>query len=125
MGWEPTEFHAHEYDDAGRLIRTIVTREPEWDDHERAKMQALTEYEAKVCDCGFHESVADTDPDLELVFRTCPVCAGTAQQMRVIAAQDDKAVEKLGKTPAPEAVRPDDGRHIGLRRKMPAQPTDK
>lgn len=86
-------------------------------------MQALTEYEAAVCECGFHQSVADTDPDLEFVFRTCPVCASRDQQLRVLAARDDKEVKTLGTDPAPETPRPDDGRHIGVRRKAPVTPT--
>ena len=111
LGWEPSEVHTHEYDDAGRMVRTVVTRESEWDDVERAKMQGLADYEAHICDCGLPESVADEDPDLDLHFRVCPVCAGVAKALRVQAAADREVV---GKDPAPEVVRPDDGRHISL-----------
>lgn len=120
LGWEPTEVHDHEYDDAGRLVRTVVTRESEWDDSERDKMQGLAEYESEICACGFHRSVADQDPDMEITRRRCPLCAGLAQSMRQIAAADEKAVAALGKDPAPEAERPDDGRIFGLRPKVPA-----
>lgn len=34
MGWEPTETVSHEYD-GDRLIRSVVTREPEWDAEQR------------------------------------------------------------------------------------------
>lgn len=36
----PREVHYPEYDEAGTLIRTVVVREPEWDQHERALMLA-------------------------------------------------------------------------------------
>lgn len=95
-------------------MRTVVTRETEWDEHEIAKMQALAIYEADVCDCGFHHSVADQDPELKLTVRRCPVCAGIAQTMRQVAAQDEKTVAALGRDPAPEVPRPEDGRKFGL-----------
>lgn len=118
LGWEPTEVHAHEYDDAGRLVRTVVTRESEWDDLEREKMLALEQYESEICSCGFHVSVADRDPHLETTVRKCPVCAGLAVNARVIAAEDKKQIEALGKSPDPLTPRPDDGRHFGLRAKV-------
>lgn len=82
-------------------------------------MEGLALYEAKVCECGLHESVADEDPDLELDYRVCPVCAGTARQMRIQHAEDD---EQLGEKPAPSKVRPDDGRYVRLRHKPPPAP---
>lgn len=118
LGWEPTEYHDHEYDAAGRLLRTVVTREPEWDDYEREKLAALVQYEAEICACGLHESVADEDPDLELTPRRCPVCAGLEQTMRTINEQDETAVAALGKSPAPEVERPSDGRTFSLRHKV-------
>lgn len=118
LGWEPTETHVHEYDESGRLVRTVVTRDPEWDDLEREKMQALAQYESGVCECGLHESVAAEDPDLELVPRYCPTCAGIATAMRVVHANDDVAIKELGENPAPDAPRPDDGRHFGLSGKV-------
>lgn len=84
-------------------------------------MLALTEYENQLCECGLHESVADEDPDLEFVFRKCPVCASRDKQLRVLKARDDAEVREVygEKAPPPEAELPDDGRHIGLRRKLP------
>jgi hypothetical protein len=99
---------------------TVVTRDPEWDDVEREKMQALEDYEADVCECGLHKSVADQDPDLEFVYRKCPTCAGIAQQMRAQEAIDEEKVKNLGEHPAPEADRPTDGRHVALRLKLSA-----
>ena len=104
----------HELDDEGRLLRTVVTRESEWDDQERAKMLALAEHEASMCACGFPARYADTDPDLAWVERTCPVCAAVARNHRIVAAADEDATEKLGKKPDPEVRRPADGRHTSL-----------
>jgi hypothetical protein len=112
LGWEPTESHVHEYDDEGRLVRTTVTREPEWDDQQRANMLALAEYEAGICACGLPKDLADADPDLRLKYRVCPVCAGMAQATRVQHAYDEQDARTLGKNPAPGLPRPTDGRHF-------------
>jgi hypothetical protein len=48
-GWEPRSETVHSYDEAGRLIRTVTTVEPEWDDDNRAWAQALLAYEADLC----------------------------------------------------------------------------
>lgn len=119
LGWEPSEIHEHEYDDGGRIVRTVVTRDVEWDDVERAKMQGLALYEAQICNCGLHESIAETDPDLDIVLPVCPVCAGLAQQMRVLAESDATEVKALGDKPAASAVRPADGRSVRLKWKKP------
>lgn len=105
-------------------MRTVVTRDVEWDDTERAKMLALAAYEASLCACGFPEHLADEDPDLRLTVRVCPVCAGLAKAARIQSKSDQAAVAALGKTPAPEAERPTDGRHIGLEPKPPAETDD-
>lgn len=118
LGWEPTEFHRFIFGGNGLHIGTVVQREVEWDDVEREKMEGLVQYESEICSCGLHKSVADEDPDLEMTERRCPVCAGLAQTMRQIGAQDEKATEALGKSPAPELRRPEDGRFFGLRPKV-------
>lgn len=122
LGWEPVEVQEHEYDDAGRLVRTVVTREAEWDDFERAKMQALADYNAGICECGLHRSVADEDPDLEVTIRRCPVCAGMDKNIRILHARDDAALKGLGENPAASADRPSDGRRLGLKFKPPEDP---
>jgi hypothetical protein len=93
----------------------MVTRDVEWDPYERSKLLALAEYEAGVCECGFHQSVADTDPHLEIAARVCPVCAGVTQSTRVLHAEDDKHVKSLGKNAPPQKALPDDGRYLFLR----------
>ncbi|MFD6770587.1 hypothetical protein ACFWC6_30690 [Micromonospora chalcea] len=65
MGWEPAEFTEHEYDEQNRLVRSVTTREPEWDDEERGWMLALAVYRASLCPhCGRPLSVC-TDPESE------------------------------------------------------------
>ena len=75
-------------------------------------MQALVDYEAHLCACGLPESVADEDPDLELQYRVCPVCAGLAKAGRLQHEQDAEALRLLGDKPPPDADRPEDGRRI-------------
>lgn len=66
-GWEPTEVTAYEYDETGRLARSVTTRGVEWDEVERGWLLALDLYEAGLCKrCGvpLAESLdADHDPD--------------------------------------------------------------
>lgn len=100
-----------------------MTREPEWDDEERDKMLARAQYYASLCDCGLPPHVADEDPDLQLTERVCPVCAGLARAARIQNQADQAALKLLGQQPAPEAVRPTDGRHIGLKAKTPPRDT--
>lgn len=109
-----------QYDAEGKMIGWTQA-ESEWDDSERAKMEALAIYDSRVCACGFHESTADEDPDLDLDFRVCPVCAGTAQLMRIQHAADNKA---KGERPDPSQPWPEDGRHVRLTRTVPPQGAD-
>lgn len=57
-GWEPVTVSEHEYDDAGRLLRTVTRREPEWDDEQRAWMDAWLLYKS-----GVHEACGHYLPD--------------------------------------------------------------
>lgn len=78
-------------------------------------MQAFIEYQAGICACGLHQSVADTDPDLDMAARVCPVCAGLARNLRAIHAEDDQLVRSLGKAAdVPLTPLPSDGRHFTL-----------
>jgi len=40
LGWEPGEVTTFEYDDAGRMIRAVTVREPEFSDWDRAALLA-------------------------------------------------------------------------------------
>lgn len=63
-GWEPTETTEYEYDDGGRLVRSVTVREPEWSEQDRAWMAALAAYRTTRCpncggdlgECTAHES---------------------------------------------------------------------
>lgn len=48
LGWEPIVTHGHVYD-CGRLVRTVVTTEVEWDEENRNLAMALAMYEADLC----------------------------------------------------------------------------
>jgi len=124
LGWEPTEVHEHEYDAGGKLVRTIVTRETEWDDLERAKFEGLSIYESRLCECGLHESVAQSDPDMEIELPICPVCAGLQKQLRILGDKDDRALKALGENPPSSAALPSDGRRIYLRPKVSSDDSD-
>ena len=47
-GWEPAESTEYVYDEAGRLIRTVTTREPEWSRDEVALFIAARRVEANM-----------------------------------------------------------------------------
>lgn len=103
-----------------------MTREPEWDDMERAKMHALADYESSLCDCGFPEDVADTDPDLQLKYRQCPVCSGLARAARIQADADAKLTQQVygQKGPQPGDELPADGRRLVGLEAPPEQPPE-
>lgn len=66
MGWQPEIIHRHEYDDAGRMVATVVDVEPEFDAEQNAIMVALTEYEESLNELGIPREEAmsaDADPD--------------------------------------------------------------
>jgi hypothetical protein len=77
-------------------------------------MLALAEFEAGICDCGLHRSLADQDPALKLELPVCPVCADLAKSLRIIHDRDQAELKTLGKNPPADAARPDDGRQIRL-----------
>lgn len=100
-GWEPSTVTDYEYDDAGRLVRSVAEREPEWDEPERAWVLALADYRAQV-----HEACGTFLPDAtrleddgafraELPVR-CHVCTARAQAMT--------AHMKGNSSPHPEAL---------------------
>ena len=64
-GWEPAEVHEHEHDQAGRIVRTVVRREPEWDDEERGWAQAWLLYRQNVHTACGHYLPDSTAADAE------------------------------------------------------------
>lgn len=91
-----------------------MTREPEWDDEQRASLLALAEYEAGVCACGFHRSLT-MDPALGFTEQSevCPVCAGAAVADRLRSKADEDTAQILKNRP--REPRPSDGRHTYIR----------
>lgn len=102
------------------MVRTVVTPEPEWDDFEREKMLALALYEAGLCECGFHTSLAhDPEKWFTVEDQRCPLCADLEAQGRVRAEKDRKVEEALKDQPA--APRPSDGRRSFVRELTPIE----
>lgn len=100
----------------------MVTRETEWDDRQRSRMQALAIYESGVHSCGWHTSLA-TDPavDFQIVNEDdCQVCAARAKYERILSHADERVRKQIGDHPA--APDPADGRRWGFRLK--SLPTD-
>jgi hypothetical protein len=122
LGWEPEEFHRFIFDDEGRHVGTVVTREAEWDDRQRERMLALGYYEAGVCECGFHESLTgDKANHFTFDTKTCPVCRGSAKMARIQADADERSDKSLGEHPAPGLSRAGDGRRMFVRRMSPLE----
>lgn len=117
MGWEP---RTYSYDAEGNLLGWTQA-EPEWTDREREKLLDLATYEAEVCSCGFHESIAQDDPDLIFDAKVCPVCSGVAKSVRIQGARDEVHRKRLGDNPPPAAADPADGRTNILRAPTPAE----
>lgn len=76
-------------------------------------MLALGQYEAKVCECGFHESLTN-DPANHFTFedRTCPICRGAARYDRMLGRGDDRLRKQRG---ADSVVDPSDGRRTFIK----------
>lgn len=52
-GWEPATTTIYEYDEQGRMVRSVSVPESEWDDDQRALMIALQLYRDSLCpSCG-------------------------------------------------------------------------
>lgn len=83
-------------------------------------MLALARYELKVCDCGFHESLA-RDPSNHFTpeVEQCPVCKGVAQFMRVLNAGDERSRKAFGDKRPPATPDPADGRRVLMRMMSP------
>lgn len=108
------------YDADGNLTGWTQA-ESEWISAERDKMLDLQQFEREVCDCGFHESFADTDPDLIFDKRICPVCAGVALNNRVQDDRDKKIRARRGENAPASTPDPADGRHNFVRSPTPAE----
>lgn len=118
------------YDESGRHVSTVVTREPEWDDRQRDKMLALTRYRESICpDCGYPKVFHDPRYRFSIDVDVCPVKAALDKFGR-IQGEADEQVRKQGGDKRPAATPdPADGRRTlvrlvppedrGLRRRPP------
>lgn len=118
QGWEPTWVTTYEYDDDGRLTRSVTKMaEPEWDDGTRTLVEGLGKYDRDCCPgCGLHASILADPETHRFTFEDdlCAVCKAKAAYGRVVAAKDEAAGKHLKGAP-PLVPRPGDGRHIYLR----------
>ena len=64
QGWEPSEHTRYIYDDGGRLVESVTTRESEFDETDLDWLHAIAELESQELPHGF--SVEDaTSPDAD------------------------------------------------------------
>lgn len=82
-GRVPAETTTHEYDENGRLVRSVTTREAEWTDEDRAVAVAWISYRSSICSCG-ESLIATTDPRMEGRYEPdgfvqCHKCVGLEQ----------------------------------------------
>jgi len=64
-GWEPKEVQTHEYDEQGRLSRTVVVREPEFDVEQLNMLRAIAQFDESLNEFGIPLDVAtsaEADP---------------------------------------------------------------
>lgn len=95
-GWEPAETTTYDYDDAGRLVRSVTVREPEWSEQDRAWMLALVGYRASLCPtCG--GPIEECGPESEGRWQVPP--PRRCYRMDVLAVE-----QKNSKRPRPEAL---------------------
>ncbi|EFQ84710.1 hypothetical protein HMPREF0063_10051 [Aeromicrobium marinum DSM 15272] len=95
-GWEPEEVHEHFDQDGTFTGRTIVTREPEWDDEARRKVLAYAAYEHMKCQRGHHPSTGMDATKVRMVENARVACldceaedARRAQWMKSHRHKDD------------------------------------
>lgn len=90
-GREPAETTEFFYDDAGLMVRSVTTREPEWTEQDLAEVQALAMYRAGLCGCGCGFPEADTTshyetgPEFLVTRTTCRARAAVLEAQRAAA----------------------------------------
>lgn len=64
LGRQRRSVTEYEYDDTGRLVRSVTVHDAEWTEEDRAWAQALRAHESRLCGgCGEHLEES-TDPDV-------------------------------------------------------------
>lgn len=89
------------YDDTGRLVRSVTTREPLFTDLDRAELLALGVYRAGLCPlCGRPISVCTSHEEFGPEFRAeYTMCRATAAQLEI-----QRAITDNGKKQNPNAA---------------------
>lgn len=82
----------YEYDEEGRVARTVSQSEPEWNDDDRADMEALAALESDECSgCGHPLSETTTSnfyEDYEVPApRRCQACTAVMVKQTLLDAQ--------------------------------------
>lgn len=106
------------------MVRSVTRQiEPEYDDVTRGLVEGLQRHDQECCvGCGTHKSVRDHMDQHHFTFEEdhCEVCASQASYARVVAERDNERTPKdqngSPRWDSPRTPRPDDGRHIFLRR---------
>lgn len=96
------------YDEEGRWVRTLVMREPEWSEEDRARVLAFVEWERGFCPCGCGIRIEDAyNPDQAFMVHDAKCRARVALE-KVKRADKAKAEKASPNGKLPEGW--DDGR---------------
>lgn len=90
LGWEPARVTTHEYDAAGRPVRSVTMAEPEWSAEDREMAMAFAAYEAGLCSGCRHELAITTQPEMEDAYIPEPAirCHRCTASMRAAAVYE-------------------------------------
>jgi hypothetical protein len=100
-GWEPKQRTSYTYDGDGQLVSSTTTREPEWDDEDRAIIYAILDYRADLCPgCGqpmsdYLHKDGEPDPKVSPSYTVCVACVAKERGF-MIQDRKDQMVEKSG-----------------------------
>lgn len=71
-GWEPALITTYQHDEGGRIVRSVTTPEPEWDEDDRQLALDLAEYESALCGACGHPLTETTAPENETAYVAGP-----------------------------------------------------
>lgn len=102
-GWEPEQRTRFFYDDEGRVAETVTSVEPEWDEFDRAMIDAYLDYRSDLHTCGrpLSESLKDDDkpdPQYQVGYEVCRACAAF-DKFSAEQAKKDKDLHEAGRHP--------------------------
>ena len=101
-GWEPRERTRYRYDAEGRVAETVTTRDPEWDDTDRAIIMAAVDIRADRHHCGHLMSEVlklapddwpegYTPPEFDGETRICLACEAEGRYLREWERKDEQS----------------------------------